>query len=176
MFWLRRSKRISLGRTWSKHGCFGCAGRNVSRLVGLGRNINVLVAPVETYLAGGTWSMSRSFGRAGQNLSRLVELGRNIDVLVALVKTYLTGSNLVETKMFWSRGSKRISLGRIWSKQRCFGRAGQNVSRLVESGRNIEVCGRAERNLSRLVEFGRNLDVLVAPVETYLAWSNLVET
>ena len=71
---------------------------------------------------------------------------------------------------------KYLSFDRTWSKHRCFRRAGQNVSRLVESGRNIEVCGRAERNLSRLVEFGRNLDVLVASVETYLAWSNLVET
>ena len=57
-----------------------------------------------------------------------------------------------------------------------FGCAGQNVSRFVEPGRNIEVCGRADRNLSRLVELGGNLDVLVAPVEKYLAWLNLVET
>ena len=87
-------------------------------------------------------------------------------------------------------------LSRNWSKDRCFGRAGQNVSllvvfgqnidvfgragrnlsRLVEPSRKIEVCGRADRNISRLVELGRNLEVLVAPVETYLAWSNLVGT
>ena len=53
---------------------FGRAGQNVSRLVELGRNIDILVAPVETYLTGGTWSISRCFGRAGQNVSRLVEL------------------------------------------------------------------------------------------------------
>ena len=156
MFWSRRSKRISLCRTWSKHKCFGRADRNVSGWVELGRNIDVLVAPVETYLA---WS------------------------------------NLVETQMFWSRRSKRISHGRNWSEPRCFGRAGRNVSRMVELGRNldvlvsgsiriplgrlgrnIEVCGRADRNISRLVKLGRNLDVLVAQVETYLALSNLVET
>ena len=78
--------------------------------------------------------------------------------------------------MFWSRRSKRTSLGRSWSKHSCSGRAGRNVSRLVEPGRNIEVCGRADRNISRLVKLGRNLDVLVAQVETYLALSNLVET
>ena len=98
--------------------------------------------------------------------------------------------------MFWPRRSKRISHGRTWSKHRCFGRAGRNVSRLVKPGRNIEVCdrtdrnksrsvepslnievcGRADRNISRLVERGQNLDVSVAPVETYLALSNLVET
>ena len=100
--------------------------------------------------------MSRSFGRAGQNVSRLVELGRNIDVSVALVETYLAWSNLVETWMFWSRGSKLISHGRTCLKARFF--------------------GRADRNISRLVELGQNLDILVAPVETYLAWSNLVET
>ena len=86
-------------------------------------------------------------------------------------------------------------LGGTWSKHRCFGRAGQNasllvvfgrniavfgrggrnLSRLVEPSRNIEVYGRANRNISRLVEFGRNINFLVAPVETYLAWSNLVE-
>ena len=68
------------------------------------------------------------------------------------------------------------SLGRTWSKQKCFGRAGRNLSRLVEPSRNIEVCGQADRNISRKVELVQNLDVLVAPVETYLAWSNLVET
>ena len=97
--------------------------------------------------------------------------------------------------MFWSHRSKRISLGRTWSKHRYFGRSGQNlsglvetsrnkevcgragrsVSRLVEISRNIEVCGRADRNISRFVELGRNLDVFVASVQTYLAWSNLVE-
>ena len=71
MFWSRRSKRISLGRTWSKHGHFGRAGRNVSRSVELGRNLDILVAPVETYLA---WS-------------NLVEPGRNIKVFVAPVET-----------------------------------------------------------------------------------------
>ena len=98
--------------------------------------------------------------------------------------------------MFWSRRSKRISLGQTWSKHRCFGRIVRNVSLLVEPGRNIEVCdradrnkpcsvepsrnievcGRADRNISCLVELGQNLDVLVAPVETYLALLNSVET
>ena len=77
--------------------------------------------------------------------------------------------------MIWSRRSKQISLGRTCSNHRCFGRAGRNVSRLVDFGRKIELCGRADRNISRLVELGRNVDVLVARVETYLAWSNLVE-
>ena len=135
--WSCRSKNISLDRTWSKHRCFGRAGQNVSRLVESGRNIEVC-------------------GRAERNLSRLVEFGRNLDVLVAPVETYLAWSNLVETWMFWSRGSKRISHGRTCLKDRFF--------------------GRADRNISRLVELGQNLDVLVAPVETYLAWSNLVET
>ena len=58
MFWLRWSKRISLGRTWSKHKCFGGAGRNVSHLVELGQNLDV-------------------FCRAGRNVSSMVELGRN---------------------------------------------------------------------------------------------------
>ena len=84
--------------------------------------------------------------------------------------------DLVETEMFWSRRSKRISHGRTWSDSRCFGRAGRNVPRMVVLGRNLEVRGRADRNVSRMVELGRNLDVLVAPVETYLAWSNLVGT
>ena len=56
--------------------------------------------------------------------------------------------------MVWSRRSKRISLGRTWSKHRYFGRSGGNLSRLVEPSRNIEVCGRADRNISRLVELG----------------------
>ena len=78
--------------------------------------------------------------------------------------------------MFWSHRSKRISLGATWLKPRCFSRAGLNVTRLVELGRNIEVRGRADRNIPRLVEIGPNLDVLVAPVKTYLSWSNLVKT
>ena len=78
--------------------------------------------------------------------------------------------------MFWSRRSKGISLGRTWPKPRCFGRAGRKVSRLVEPVRNIEVRSRADRNISRLAELGQNLDVLVAPVITYLAWSNFVKT
>ena len=77
--------------------------------------------------------------------------------------------------MIWSRRSKRITLGRTWSKHRYFGRAGRNVSRLVDFGQKIEFCGRADRNISRLVELGRNVDVLVARVETYLAWSSLVK-
>ena len=81
MFWSRRSKRISFGGTWSKHKCFGRAGRNVPHLVELGRNLDFLVAPVETYLA---WL-------------NLVELGRNIKVLFMPVETYLAWSNLVET-------------------------------------------------------------------------------
>ena len=81
MYWSRRSKRILLGRTWSKLRCFGRVGQNVSRLIKLGR----------------TWSKHNCFGRAGRKESRLVELGRNIDVLVALVETYLAWSNLVET-------------------------------------------------------------------------------
>ena len=81
--------------------------------------------------------------------------------------------------MFWSRRSKRIPLGRTWSKHRCFGRAGRNVSRLVEFGRNLVVLvAQVETSLAwlNLVELGQNRKVLVAPVETYLAWSNLVET
>ena len=78
--------------------------------------------------------------------------------------------------MFWLRRSKRISLGRTWSKHRYFGRSGRNLSGLVEPSRNIEVRGRADRNIPRLVEIGRNIDVLVALVKTYLSWSYLVET
>ena len=116
MFWSRRSKRISLGRTCSKPRCFGRAGQNVSRSVEHGRNIDVLFAPLETYLVwsnlvkrksfvvmpaekylalskhiflGRTWSKHRCFDRAGRNVSRLVKLGPNLDVLVAPVKTYL---------------------------------------------------------------------------------------
>ena len=140
MFWSRRSKRISLGRTWLKQRCFGRAGRNVSRSVELGRNLDILVVPVETYLA---WS-------------NLVELGQNIKVL--------------------SRRSKRNSLSRTWSKPRYFGRAGRNLFCLLELGQNIETRGRADQNIPRLVELGLNLDVLVVPIETYLAWSNLLET
>ena len=80
----------------------------MSRLLELGPSLEVLVAPVRTYLA---WSKQRCFGRAGQNVSRLVEPGRNIDVLVASMETHLAWSNEVETWMFWSRQSKRISLG-----------------------------------------------------------------
>ena len=58
-----------------------------------------------------------------------------------------------------SRRSKHISLGRIWLKPSCLGRAGRNVSRLVEQVRKIEVRRRAERNIS-----------------SYPAWSNLVKT
>ena len=58
--------------------------------------------------------------------------------------------------MFWSRWSKRILL--------------------LELGQNIETSGRADRNIPRLVELGLSLDVLIVPIETYLAWSNLVET
>ena len=137
--WSCRSKHTSLSRNWSKPRCFGRAGQNVSRLVELGRNLDILVAPVETYLAwsnfveldrnikvlsrrskrnsiGRTWSKPRSFGRADRNISRLVELSRNIDFSVVPIKTYLAWSNLVETSMFWLRRSKRISLGRTWSK------------------------------------------------------------
>ena len=78
--------------------------------------------------------------------------------------------------MFWSRRSKRISLGQNWSKHKYFGRSGQNVSSLVEFGQNIEFCGRSNRNITRSIKLGRNIDVLVAPVETYLAGLNLVET
>ena len=78
--------------------------------------------------------------------------------------------------MFWSRRSKRISLGQNWSKHKYFGRSGRNVSSLVEIGQNKEFCGRANRNISRSIELGRNIDVLVARVKKYLAWSNLVET
>ena len=160
MFWSRWSKRISLGWAWLKPRYFGRAGRNVSRLVKLGR----------------TWSKHKCFGGAVRNVSRLVERGRNIKVFVAPVKTYLAWSNVVETYMFWSRRSKRISLGWTWSKPICFGRAGGDVSRWIELGRNLDFLCRAGRNISHLVELGRNLDVLVAPVETYLAWLNLVET
>ena len=79
----------------------------------------------------------------------LVELGRNLDILVAPIETYLAGGT--------------------WSKPRCFGRAGRNVSRWVELGRNIEIRARADRNIPLSVELGPNLDNFVAPVETYLA-------
>ena len=46
----------------------------------------------------------------------------------------------------------------------------------MEPSGNIENCGRADRNISRLFELGQNIDILVAPVEIYLAWWNLVET
>ena len=88
--------------------------------------------------------------------------------------------------------SKHISLGQTGSKPRCFGRAGQEVSRLVVLGQNIDFLlaplekylawskpkcfGRTGRNVTRLVEFSRKLDVLVAPGETYLTWSNVVKT
>ena len=78
--------------------------------------------------------------------------------------------------MFWSRGSKHISLGQTWSKHRYFGRSGRNLSGLVEPSRNIENCGRADRNISRVFELGQNIDILVAPVKIYLAWWNLAET
>ena len=245
VFWSRRSKRISLGWAWSKPRYFGRAGRNVSRLVKLGRtwskhksfcragrnvsrsvelgwnldilfapvetyldwsnlvvldrSINFLVAPFETYLAwsnlvetymfwshrskrislGRTWSKHRSSWSCRRNIPRLVKLSPNLDVLVAPVKKYLAWSNVVETLMFWSRRSKRISLGWAWSKPRYFGRAGRNVSRLVKLGRtwskHKSFC-RSGRNVTRLVELGRNIDVFVALVETYLAWSNLVGT
>ena len=64
-----------------------------------------------------------------------------------------------------------IPLGRTWSKPRCSGRRCQNVSRLVEPARNIEVRGRNDRKISRLVKLSPNLEALVAPVKTYLAWS-----
>ena len=64
----------------------------------------------------------------------------------------------------------------MWSKPRCFGRAGRNVSRLVKLGRNLDFTGRAGRNISRLVELGQDINNLVAPVEMYLAWSNVVKT
>ena len=102
------------------------------------------------------WSKPRCFGHAGRNVSRLVELGRNIDILVAPVETYLAVSYLVKTLIFCSRRSKSISLGRTLSKYRFFARAGRKVSRLVE--------------------ISQKLDVLVAPVKTYLTWSNLVKT
>ena len=120
MFWSRRSKRIPLGRTWSKLRDFGRAGRNVSRLVELGRNIDVWVKLVKMYLAGlnlietrslwscrlklnslsRTWSKPRCFGRAGQNVPRFVELGQNIEFCC---------------------------------------RADRKISRLIEFGRNIDV-------------------------------------
>ena len=77
--------------------------------------------------------------------------------------------------MFWSRRSKRNSLGRNWSKHKYFGRSGQNVSSLFELGQNKKFSGRANRNISRLIELGRNIDVLVARFKIYLACSNLVE-
>ena len=134
MFWSRRSKRISKGRTWLKQR----STRSYrSKHISLGR----------------TGSKPRCFGHAGQDVSRLVVLGQNIDFLLAPLEKYLA-----------------------WSKPKCFGRTGRNVTRLVELGQDIEFCGCADRTISRLVELGRNIDVLVARVETYLAWSNLVKT
>ena len=117
-------------------------------------------------------------GSADRTISRLVELGRNIDVLMFWSRIGRKVSRLVEfsRKVGVLCRSNHISLGRTWSKHRCFGGAGRNVSRLVEPGQNIEVRGRADRNISRSVELGPNLDVLVAPVKTYLAWSYLVKT
>ena len=86
-------------------------------------------------------------------MSRLVELGRKIDVLVTPVEMYIA-----------------------LSKPRRFGRAGRNASRLIELGRNLDFTGSAGRNIYRLVQLGQNIIFLVAPVETYLAWANLVET
>ena len=186
----RRSKHISLGRIWLKPRCLGRAGRNVSRLVELGRNLEALVALVKTYLA---WSKHRCFfSRRWKRIS--------------------LDWNWSKPRFYMSRRSKHISLGRIWLKPRCLGRAGRNVSRLVEPGRNLEASvalvktylawskhrcfvraggnvsrwielgryldftSRAGRNISRLVALGQNLDVLVAPVKTYLAWSRFVET
>ena len=172
MFWSRRSKRISHGRTWSEPRCFGLG--------------------VKPYLAWSTWSKQRCFGRAGRNVSRMVELGRILDVLVAPVKTYPHGRTCSEPRSSRSCRSKHISLGRTWSeprcfglgfkpylawstwsKQRCFGRAGRNVSRMVELGRILDALVSGSNCIS-LGRLGRNRDVLVAPVETYLAWSNLV--
>ena len=147
MFCSRRSKRILFGQTWSKQRIlWSCRWKHISRC----RNISSLV------------SKHRCFGRAGRNVSRSVELARNLDVSVAPVKTYLAWSNLVETEMFYSRRLKRISLGQTWSKPRCFGRAGQNVSHLIELARNLDFTGRAGRNISRLVELGQNINTLVA--------------
>ena len=119
MFWSRWSKRISLARIWSKHRYFGRSGRNVSRLVELGqdiefcgragRNVSRLVK------LGRIWSKQKSFVRAGRNVSCLVEHSRNIEVVVVPIETYLTWSNLVETQVFLSLRSKRISLGQTWS-------------------------------------------------------------
>ena len=58
--------------------------------------------------------------------------------------------------MFFDAPVETYLAGGTWSISRCFGRAGQNVSLLVELGRNI--------------------DVLVALVKKYLTGSNLVET
>ena len=80
--------------------------------------------------------------------------------------------------MFWSRRSKRISFGGTWSKHRCFGRAGQIVSRWVELGRkkrSLWSCRlkhnslsrtwskarcfhRAGQNVPRFVELGQNIE------------------
>ena len=101
MFWLRRLKRISLGRTWSIPRYFDRAGQNVSRFVELGQNIEFCGRAdrnkSRSVKFGQTWSKQKGFGRAGRNVSRLVEHGRNIDILIAPVETYLAGSNLVET-------------------------------------------------------------------------------
>ena len=72
--------------------------------------------------------------------------------------------------------SIEIGRGQNWSKHKFFGRSGRNVSSLVAFGQNIEFCGRANRNISRSIKLGRNIDFLVVPIDTYLAWSNLVET
>ena len=117
MFWSRRSKPISFGRTWSKHRCFGRMGRNVSLLVEPGRNIEVCDRADRNKFRSVEPSRNIEFrGRADRNISRLVKLSPNPVVLVAPVKPYLARS-----------------------KHRCCCRAGPNVSRLVELAGNLDV-------------------------------------
>ena len=79
----------------------------------------------------------------------------------------------------WSRRSKHILLGRTWSKLRCFGRVGQNVSRLIKLGRTWskhKCFGRAGRKVSGMVEPGQKTEVCDRADRNISPWSNLVET
>ena len=78
----------------------------------------------------------------GRNVSLLVEPGRNIEVCDCDDRNKSRSVELGQNLDF-------RSLGRTWSKHKCFGRAGRNLSRLVEPGRNLEVCGQSDRNISR---------------------------
>ena len=72
--------------------------------------------------------------------------------------------------MFWSRGLKRISLGRTWSRHRVLWLCRSKHISLGRTGSKPRCFGRAGQEVSRLVVLGQNIDFLLAPVEKYLAW------